>query len=137
MGELQEVCQTYLWVKLHNSYMDLMTNYEIYDTFYLSVYILASFWACLTTWLIYSLLVHGFFTCDACQFWMDFKPIWWLILVDYAMHLCPYLFMTQFLFNSWVYSLLLPNSQPSKHSRKPKTYFTLLSFIWDCVGLFL
>ena len=88
--------------------MHLMTDYEKYDTFYPSVYVLASFWVCLTTGLIYSLLFHGFFTCDACHFWMDFKTICWLILVDYVMHLCPYLFMIQLLFFSWVYSLFVP-----------------------------
>ena len=118
-GGLQEVFWTYLWAKYHNSYMYLMTDYEIYDTLYPSVYVLASFWVCLATWLIYSLLVHGFFTCNACQSWMNLKIIFWLILVDYIMHLCLYLPIIQFLFSSWVYSLLVTKFTTKKTFQKP------------------
>ena len=127
----------HLWVKYHSSYMHLMTNYEIYDTFYLSVYVLASFWVCLTTSLIYSLFVHGFFTCDACQPWMNFKIIFWMILVDYVMHLCPYLFMIQFMFNLWVYSLLVTQTHNQENISETLNPIYLIDFIWYFVGLFL
>ena len=119
LGELQEVYWISLWAKYHNSCMHLMTDYEIYDTFYPSVYVLASFWVCLTTWLIYSLLVHVSFTCDACQSRMNFKTIFWFILVDYIMHICLYFLMIQFLFSSWVYSLLVTKFTTKKTLQKP------------------
>ena len=112
-------------------------NYEIYDTFYPSLYVLASFWVCLTTWLIYSLLVHGFFTCDACQSWMNFKTIFWLILVEYIMHLCLSLLMIQLLFSSWAYSLFVSKLYNQKNLPKTLKPSLLYWVFWDCVGLFL
>ena len=128
-GGLQEVFWTCLWAKYHNSHMYLMTYYEIYNPLHPSVYVLASFWACLATWLIYSLLVYGFFTCDACQLWMKFKIIFWLVYGDYIMHLCSYLFMIYFLLGLWMYSLQSPNIITRKTFKKnPKPWFYLIEF---------
>ena len=39
--------------------------------------------ACLATWLIYSLLVYGFFTCNACQWWWTLRLYseWYLLII--------------------------------------------------------
>ena len=116
--------------------MYLMTDYEIYDPLYPSVYVLASFWACLATWLIYSLLVYGLFTCDAFQLWMNFKIILWFILVDYIKHLYLSLLMIQFLFGSWVYSLFVTKFITKKtfqETLKPSLlYWVLFEIVLAC-----
>ena len=102
--------------------------FSIYFSFILSF---------LTTWMIYSLLVHGFFTCDACQSWMNFKTIFWLILVEYIMHLCLSLLMIQLLFSSWVYSLLVSKLYNQKNLPETLKPSLLYWVFWDCVVLFL
>ena len=117
LGELQEVCQTYLWVKLHNSYMHLMTNYEIYDTFYPSVHVLASYLTCLVAQLINSLLVY------VCMLVMLIFYEWTSILcsVGYLLiMLCIFVF-TCLWFSSCLAHECIPYLSPSLQPRKPKT----------------
>ena len=75
---------TCLWAKYLNSHVYLINKimkYMIHIT--LQYVFLASFLACLAAWLINSLLVYGFFACNYCQLWMNFKVIfcWYMVII--------------------------------------------------------
>ena len=112
------------------------TDYEIYAPFYPSVYVLASFLACLATQLVNSLLVYGFFLVMlACCEWtsklcfVGTRLLYYSYMFFFTCDLVPIWIMNVFPLVTKLY-----NQKNLSETLKPS--FSWLN-IWDCVGLFL
>ena len=120
-GGLHEVFWTCLWAKYHNSHMYLMTDYEIYDPFHPSVYVLASVFTCLVAWLINSLLVYVLYAGSAYLLWMNFIIMFcWILVIILCIFVFPCLWFSSCLAHECI-PCLSPNLQPRKNFRNPKT----------------
>ena len=110
--------------KFRNSYLFLMTDYDIYGNYKpILFYLLVSFLIGVVTQLTNSFLVWCYYSWNACELWVKLSIVLMLFLVyiSYIMHLIPSLLHDLvFVLAWWDFTLLLTNCK----TKTLKTYFT-------------
>ena len=121
--------------KFRNSYVVLITDYDIYASYKpILLYLLVLFMVCVITHLKDSFLVWGYYSWNACEMWMKFSIVLILFLdyVSYIIHLSPSLLHDLVLFLAWWdFTLLLTNCK----TKTLKNLFYLVLFyeiVLDC-----
>ena len=109
--------------KFKNSYVFLMTNYDIYANYKpILFYLLVSFMIGVVTQLTNSFLLW-YYSWNSCELWVKLSIVLMLFMVyiSYIMHLSPSLLHDLvFVLAWWYFTLLLSNCK----TKTLKTYFT-------------
>ena len=110
--------------KFRNSYVFLITDYDIYARYKpILLYLLVLFLVCVITQLTDSFLVWGYYSWNACELWMKFSIVLMLFLVyvSYIIHLSySLLHDLVFVLAWWDFPLLITNCK----TKTLKTCFT-------------
>ena len=110
--------------KFKNSYVFLMTDYDIYANYKpILFYLLVSFLIGVVTMLTNSFLVWDYYSWNACELWVKLSIVLMLFLVyiSYIMHLSASLLHDLVFFLAWWdFTLLLTNCK----TKTLKNYFT-------------